>query len=284
MCIFVFQNERHINLFFKIMNALYQKLAGILTTVLFLSAPLSAQTEEKPWNGHECAVVLTYDDGLNVHLDNVVPALEAAGFRGTFYLPGNAVTLPGRVDEWRRVAHNGHELGNHTLFHPCSGSAPGREWVQPEQDLDTYTFNRLMEEIRLGNVLLNAIDGKEQRTFAYSCGDKMVADSSFVEAISGWFVAARDVLYRIEQPGEINRMEVGALAVDGESSGELIAQVEKAREEGGLLVFLFHGVGGEHGINVSLEAHNELVDYLAQHKDEIWVAPMVEVAESMKGD
>jgi len=131
---------------------------------------------------------------------------------------------------------------------------------------------------------LNAIDGKEQRTFAYSCGDKMVADSSFVEAISGWFVAARDVLYRIEQPGEINRMEVGALAVDGESSGELIAQVEKAREEGGLLVFLFHGVGGEHGINVSLEAHNELVDYLAQHKDEIWVAPMVEVAESMKGD
>ena len=268
------------------MNALHHKQVVILTTFLFLflSAPLSAQSEEKAWNGHECAVVLSYDDGLNIHLDKVVPALEEAGFRGTFYLPGNAVTLPGRLEEWRRVAGNGHELGNHTLFHPCSGSGPGREWVQPDQDLDGYTFSRLMEEIRLGNVLLNAIDGKELRTFAYTCGDKMVEDSSFVEAISGWFVAARDVLYRIEQPGKINRMEVGALAVDGESAEELIAEVKKARAEGGLLVFLFHGVGGEHSMNVSLEAHNKLVSYLAANKDEIWVAPMVEVAGSMKGD
>jgi sialate O-acetylesterase len=268
------------------MNTLHQKLVVILTTFLFLSlsASLSAQSEEKPWNGHECAVVLTYDDGLNVHLDKVIPVLDPAGLRGTFYLPANAVTLPVRIDEWRQAAENGHELGNHTLFHPCAGESKGRKWVKSDYDLDNYTFSRMIDEISLANTFLKALDGKEQRTFAYTCGDKMVEDSSFVEAISGWFVAARDVLYRIEQPGEINRMEVGALAVDGQSAEELIAEVKKARAEGGLLVFLFHGVGGEHSMNVSLEAHNKLVSYLAANKDEIWVAPMVEVAGSMKGD
>jgi sialate O-acetylesterase len=32
-------------------------------------------------------------------------------------------------------------------------------------------------------------------------------------------------------------------------------------------------------MNVSLEAHNQLVEYLQAHEDEIWVAPLVEVAE-----
>ncbi|MDP4189880.1 MAG: chitooligosaccharide deacetylase, partial [Bacteroidota bacterium] len=49
-----------------------------------------------------------------------------------------------------------------------------------------------------------------------------------------------------------------------------------------LLVFLFHGVGGEHSINVSREAHSQLIHYLKQHKNEIWVAPMVEVAKYIK--
>lgn len=40
----------------------------------------------------------------------------------------------------------------------------------------------------------------------------------------------------------------------------------------------------EHNLNVSLEDHNKLVKYLAANKDEIWVAPLVEVAGSMKGD
>jgi hypothetical protein len=42
-------------------------------------------------------------------------------------------------------------------------------------------------------------------------------------------------------------------------------------------VFLFHGVGGEHSINVSQDAHRQLVQFLKQHENEIWVAPMIDV-------
>jgi len=259
-----------------------EKFSTILFVSLVFGVMVShAQTDQTkgPWNNHKAAVVLTYDDALNVHLDNVVPALDAADMKGTFYVPGNALALVERMDEWRDIARSGHELGNHTLFHPCDGSLPGREWVSADQDLSTYSFSQLTEEIRVANAFLKAIDGKDQRTFAYTCGDKVAEDSSFVEAISGWFTAARDVVYRIEKQGEINRMEVGSFVAMNHTGEELIAQVEKVREEGGLLVFLFHGVGGEHNMNVSLEAHNQLVEYLQAHEDEIWVAPLVEVAE-----
>ncbi|HXO76893.1 MAG TPA: hypothetical protein VN824_16680, partial [Puia sp.] len=49
-----------------------------------------------------------------------------------------------------------------------------------------------------------------------------------------------------------------------------------------LLVFLFHGVGGGHALNVSLDAHRQLIRFLKEHQNEIWIAPMVDVAEYVR--
>jgi peptidoglycan/xylan/chitin deacetylase (PgdA/CDA1 family) len=113
------------------------------------------------------AVVLTYDDALNVDLDNVVPSLDSLGLKGTFYINGFSEGFRTRMGDWSAVAKNGHELGNHTLFHPCEGTAPGREWVQRDYDLGGYTVKRMADEITVANSLLEAIDGRKQRTFAY---------------------------------------------------------------------------------------------------------------------
>jgi sialate O-acetylesterase len=48
------------------------------------------------------------------------------------------------------------------------------------------------------------------------------------------------------------------------------------------LVFLFHGVGGEHSLNVSLEAHRQLLHYLKQQEKQIWIAPFIDIAEHVK--
>ncbi len=58
--------------------------------VLVLSALLicsvSVQTSHaQSWNGKQCAVALTYDDAIDIDLDNVVPALDSLGLKGTFY-------------------------------------------------------------------------------------------------------------------------------------------------------------------------------------------------------
>src|SRR6187549_2205138 len=97
--------------------------------LLILLSQFAYAQNKTPWNGKKCAVVLTYDDALNVHLDNVVPLLDSLGLKATFYLSAYFPGCKERIAEWRKVAAHGHELGNHTLFHPCLGNIPGRSWV-----------------------------------------------------------------------------------------------------------------------------------------------------------
>ncbi len=78
-----------------------------------------SQAAGNAWNGRKAAVALTYDDGLNVHLDKVIPALDAMGFKGTFYLIMSRDGVSKRIDDWRAAARRGHELGNHTLSTPA---------------------------------------------------------------------------------------------------------------------------------------------------------------------
>jgi len=151
--------------------------------LLFCLPALVTHAQFNPaWRGKKAAVVLTYDDALNVHLDNAIPLLDSLGLKGTFYLTAFAPASKNRIGDWRKVAANGHELGNHTLFHPCIGGK-GREWVNSENDMNNYSLVRMVNEIRMTNVFLQALDGKTTRTFAFTCGDMKIGDSSFIYAM-----------------------------------------------------------------------------------------------------
>ncbi len=234
--------------------------------------------------GHnkKCAVSLTYDDALNVHLDNAVPILGSLGLKGTFYLSGYFPAFRERVAEWKVVASKGHELGNHTLFHPCTGKLPGREWVKPDYDLGNYTMQRLVDEIKMANTLLEALNGKTKRSFAYPCGDTKIGDSSYVDKIKTEFVAARGVKGRTPQIDEIDLFDVDSYVVSGQTGEELIALVKQAMQRQALIVFLFHGIGGEHSLDISLSNHRKLLHFLKQNEKDIWIAPLVDIAEHAK--
>ena len=238
--------------------------------------------DRRVWQTKKCAVALTYDDALNVHLDNVVPLLDSLGFKGTFYVTCSSPGFRERLGEWISIAKGGHELGNHTLFHPCGGGVPGREWVQPDYDLRTYTVRRIVDEIRMANVLLQLMDGRTQRTFAYPCGDMMAGDSSYVDEIKKDFVGARGVAGTIQKIDDIDVYNVGTYMVNGQSGDELMRLVREALAKNALLVFLFHGVGGEHSINVSLRDHRELLYFLKQNEKDIWIASLLEVCRYVR--
>ncbi len=254
------------------------------TLSLFAALLLSghASRAQGPWHGKQCAVVLTYDDAIDADLDNVVPALDSAGLRGTFYLIGSAPAVARRLPEWRRAAARGHELGNHSLMHPCDGSLPGRSFVGPDNDLSNYTVNRAVSEIRANNTLLAAIDGKQKRTFAYPCGDRQIGGVDFYAPLKADFVAARGVQPGLQPAAQVDLSNVRCYSIHGQDGQYLLGLVKQAEQTHTLLVFLFHGVGGGHSLNVSLAAHRQLVRYLRAHQQDIWVAPMVEVAEEIK--
>src|SRR5689334_2197924 len=69
--------------------------------------------------GAKAAVSITYDDGLNSQLDNVVPELDRRGLKATFFLTEENIRQGRRLAEWERVAAEGHEVANHTVTHPC---------------------------------------------------------------------------------------------------------------------------------------------------------------------
>ena len=258
-----------------------KKWVPLLLLLVFTALFTDAQNR-MPWNGKKCAVVLTYDDGLAVHLDNVIPALDSLRLKGTFYISDYLGELQAQIPRWRQAAAKGHELANHTIYHPCEGGRPGREFVRPDNDMNNYTVQRMTDEIRTMNTLLTAIDGKTERTFAYPCGDMKIHDTVYLMGLKNNFVAARGVTPIIMPVDKVGLYNIGCYAVNNQSGTELISLVKQAEAQQGLLVFLFHGVGGGHNLNVSLAAHSELLHYLKQHEKDIWIAPMVTVAEFVK--
>jgi sialate O-acetylesterase len=243
------------------------------------ASPFEGQVEgtDELWYGKKAAVVLTYDDALDVHLDNVIPALNARGFKGSFYLSAAFPGSKNRIADWRRAAREGHELGNHTLFHPCDGS--GRSWVSPMNDLSRYTTEEIVREIDMTNTFLEAIDGKKERTFAYTCGDTKTGEGSFSEAIRDQFVAMRGVRPRLNRADSLDLANINCYGVDNNNADHLISWAEQAHKEHALLVILFHGVGGGHDINVDLDKHNKFLDYLKENEDAFWVTTLLEASK-----
>lgn len=251
---------------------------ALLPVCVFVHA--NAQTNTM-WNRKKCAVVLTYDDGLNIDLKNVVPALDSVGLKGTFYISDYFNGLNKQIPGWKKAAAKGHELANHTLWHACEGGRVGREFVK-DYDLRFYTVKKMTDEIRAMNNILKAIDGKDKRTFAYPCGDEKIHDSAYIDPVKNEFVAARGVRSEMHTIDKVDLYDIDCYMINGQTGDQLIDLVKQAEQKNALLVFLFHGVGGEHNLNVSLEAHSKLLHYLKQKQKDIWVAPMIDVAEYIK--
>jgi len=246
--------------------------------ILFLFFGYCVHAQDTLWHHKKCAVVLTYDDALDVDIDNAAPALDSLGLKATFCLSNYTGTLDTRTAAWRAIAAKGHELGNHTYYHPCLGKMPGREFVKADNDLNNYTVQQIDQEIHMMNSLLKAIDGKSSRTFAYPCGDLKIRDSFYLDPIKKEFTGARGVRPEMLHIQDVKLYDIGCYGINGESGEQLISLVQKAMASNTLLVFLFHGVGGGHSLNVSLQAHSQLLHFLKQHEKEIWIAPMTEVA------
>jgi peptidoglycan/xylan/chitin deacetylase (PgdA/CDA1 family) len=252
----------------------------LLPVILFCGLYTPAQFNQA-WQGKKCAVVLTYDDAINQHLDNAIPVLDSLGLKATFYVTAFSTSVQTRLNDWKKLAVNGHELGNHTLYHPCIGGK-GKEWVKPEYDMNNYTVQRMTDEIRMTNLFLQALDGKTKRTFAFTCGDMKIGDSSFINAMKSDFAAARAVRHQMHKINEVDLHNVDCYMVNGETGAQMTEWAKRAMETNSLLVILFHGVDGGNPLNVDLPAHREFLQFLKQNEKDIMIAPMITVAEHIK--
>lgn len=247
------------------------RLAAGFVALAMISTTASAQPAAFPWpGGQRAAVSLAYDDALPSQLDNAIPALDRRGLKGSFYLTLAADAVRDRLEDWRAAARNGHELGNHSLFHQCSTRRPGREWVPPENDLDAITVAQMRAQVALANTMLHAIDGSTEFTYTAPCGDRAAGDGEYIGQVAPLFLGVKlvggDV---VPDMWTLDRAAVPVTVPVDATGAQLIALVEEAGRRGTMINFTFHGIGGDH-LAVGNEAHEQLLDFLARHRDLYW--------------
>lgn len=241
-----------------------------LTLFLLLLNFAAHAQNQITWPDHKKAViVLTYDDALQSQLNVAIPQLDSARLQGTFFLTGdiNSLTIP----EWRKASKKGHELANHTVFHPCLSTDDN------PMASEHYTVYRILHEIEVMNNFLYAVDSKNGRTYAYPCTETHVGGKDYVDSMRKHGIIkyariggdAQDAV--ITDFKHLDPLQVPSFGLEDHTSADkLIAFVKNVEQSGGMGIIMFHGVGGDY-ITTSAQAHRELISYLKENKKDIWI-------------
>lgn len=238
--------------------------------------------------GCRAAVSLSYDDGIPNHPQVVAPALEAHGIRGTFYTPLKSDLMQNPLT-WRALAGRGHELGNHTVFHPCwNVKGEYDSWLSNDFNLENYTAESWLDEVRTANEALSLVDGRHERTFGNTCWDNYIGPRSapicLEPLIEQVFLAARGV--ETTHPVNLvhpNFNNLGTISCDERSFGDFTPELDEILDSGGWVIYTFHGVGqGSHNLYIDTTEHLRLLDFLREHSRQIWTAPVIDVVNFLK--
>lgn len=229
--------------------------------------------------GTRAIICLTYDDAIESQLYVAIPQLDSLGLKGTFFLN----SIKGSTEEfgigersvlgWRKAGENGHELGSHTLFHPC----PERIGWQKEIAIESYSMEQLLNEIQLTNQFVNALEGKSKvRAFAFPCNNTVVEGQDYSKKLreKGLAKYARTGAFEPGVIGDLktlNPMGVPSWLVPKDVTLlQLIDFAKAIKANGKMGVYQFHGIGSPL-FTVSPAVHRQFLEYLKANSNDYWV-------------
>jgi beta-glucosidase len=268
-------------------------LLSLLSTLILLMANVNSQaqsyktvtTQENSsfqWpEGKKMALSLTFDDARLSQPDLGIPLLDKYGIKGTFYVsPDNMLQ---RVDGWKKAVAAGHDIGNHSLKHPCTLNY---SWPKDAQ-LESYTLQRMRFEIDSASKIIKKVLGVQPVSFAYPCGltfiGKGTSLKSYIPVIATMFESGR--LWLSEGPtvpAECDMAQITGMELDGKTFDQVKAMIESAREKGVWLVLAGHEMN-EGGVQTSKLATIEAIcKYALDPANGIWIGDVHTIASYIK--
>ena len=229
----------------------------------------------------EGAVSLTFDDGLRSQLETAIPLLDEHGLQATFYLnpprDGDEDDWRARLAPWRAAAERGHEIGNHSLTHPCS-----QNFDFVGRGLEAMTLEEIEQDVLEAERRLRAgIPAQTVRSFCYPCYQSHVGmgttRQSYVPVIARHFVAASGKGERANDPARCDLHDLWSWPAERMSGAALVGLAERAVGEGRWAILTFHGIGEGH-LPVAEVDLRELCGFLARRRDRLWTAPVATIA------
>jgi peptidoglycan/xylan/chitin deacetylase (PgdA/CDA1 family) len=243
-------------------------------SVLAAARPASARAAFAWPGGRRGAVSLTYDDGLDSQLDNVVPALDAMGLKGAFFVTEE--NMDARLADWIAVARRGHEIGDHTVSHPCKLSKYSADAFR---DQELAPMERYLDD--------NFGAGRP-RDYAYPCGFMKLGKGPQADQLAryrallrGTFAAARIVDGEPNDPRQVVRdrfqlhaFEPTYVKDDPQAGFDYVARTVAG---GGWAILVFHDVLQKRvgDGDTSIAVHQAILDAVARAP--VWCAPMATV-------
>jgi len=243
--------------------------------------PLAAQNRPPAvvWpNGARMALSLSFDDGRASQVETGTRLLKQLGASVTFFVVPSA--MESRLEAWKQAVADGHEIGNHSLTHPCSGNFP---WSRAKA-LEDYTLARMRKELIEANERIHALLGVTPRTFAYPCGQTFVGrgrhTESYVPLVADLFIAGRGWLDESSNdPAFADLAQLMGVEMDGRDFADMRPMIEEAKSRGGWLVLAGHDIGAPGPQTTRVTMLEELSAYVREPGQGVWLAPIGRVAD-----
>jgi peptidoglycan/xylan/chitin deacetylase (PgdA/CDA1 family) len=259
----------------------------LLSLVLTLSSGASVgarqTTTSFKWpHGKQAAVSLSFDDARASQVDVGTALFDRYGIKVTFYVVPASVER--RLAGWKKAVTNGHEIGNHSLNHPCSGNFP---WARPNA-LEEYTLGKMHGELVEANRRISGLLGVVSETFAYPCGQTFVGRGfdtrSYVPLVAGLFIAGRGWMGEgPNDPSFCDLAQVAGMEMDGKDFEEILPVLKGAQESGQWVVLAGHEIGSGRQQTTRVSMLEKLLEYVRNPAHKLWVAPVGEVAKYIRG-
>ena len=242
-------------------------------------APVGAQTPAVTWpGGAKMALSLSFDDGRASQVTDGLPVFERHGAKVTLFVVPSAIEP--RLEGWKRAVAAGHEIGNHSLTHSCSGNFP----FSRQKALEDHSLARMRAELIEANQRITALLGVTPRTFAYPCGQTFVGrgrqTQSYVPLVAELFIVGRGWLGESSNdPAFVDLAQTLGVEMDGKDFAQMLPVLDEARSRGAWLVLAGHDIGAGGRQTTRVAMLDELFAYVKNPANGIWLATVADAAD-----
>jgi peptidoglycan/xylan/chitin deacetylase (PgdA/CDA1 family) len=193
-------------------------------------------------DGARAALSITFDDARPSQPRVAAPVLDRLDVRATFFV------LPEPVNRdraaWQDMVGAGHEIGNHTASHPCSGNFP---WSRGRA-LEQLTVADIAREVDDAERQIEDAVGVTPTVFAYPCGQTFVgrgrSTTSLVPFVADRFLVGRTFNDLVANaPFHCDLAQASAFNTDHLGFEQLRPALEAALADRAWLVLGGHEVG-----------------------------------------